>query len=431
MPSQQRLRTIPGRLTRRRNYLELPAVAPDSAGNLVVPAAVLAQAGADADADWTCALVNGRLALLHDVPAKIYVEATTVCNLGCVTCIRHAWDEPMGHMPPERYRRLLDGLFPAAPEPVTLAFAGYGEPLVNPHFFEMVELARERRLRVELITNGLLLTAEATRELLRLGVAQIAISLDGADETTYGDVRGRGLAPVLANLQALSEARRRARVPVRLGVAFVATRRNIASLPDLLRLAHDLDLDFVSVSNVVPHTPEMAAEALWGQAAWASNFSPDTWRPRLDLARLDQNEFTRPVLLDLWPRAQVFPPPALDAGAWRNHCRFVHEGTLAVSWDGRVAPCLSLLHSHPEYISGHWKQVRRYDLGRIDEASLVELWRQPAYRDFRRRLRAFDFPECFLCGGCPSTESNEEDCFGNPFPVCSECLWAQGLVLCP
>ncbi len=341
----------------------------------------------------------------------------------------------MGHMPLARYRPLLDGLPPSPRQPITLAFAGFGEPLVHPDFLEMVRLARAAGLQVELITNGTLLTPETVRELLSLGVAQVAISVDGADETSYAGMRGGDLAPVLHNVDALREARRRAHVRLRLGLAFVATRRNIASLSELLRLAAEMDLDFVSISNVVPHTPEMAAEALWGHAAWASNFLPYTWRPRLSIARLDVNEVTRPVLEAAWLGAKgapsVFPPPALDPGTWRNHCRFVHEGMLAVSWDGRVAPCLSLLHSHPEYIYGHWKQVRRYDLGQIDEQPLAEIWRSEDYRSFRRRLRTFDFPECFVCGGCPSTDSNEEDCFESPFPVCSECLWAQGLVLCP
>jgi len=44
----------------------------------------------------------------------------------------------------------------------------------------------------------------------------------------------------------------------------------------------------------------------------------------------------------------MIPPPGLDHGTRSNHCRFVHEGMLAVSWDGRVAPCLSLLYAHPE-----------------------------------------------------------------------------------
>jgi len=35
------------------------------------------------------------------------------------------------------------------------------------------------------------------------------------------------------------------------------------------------------------------------------------------------------------------------------------------------------------------------------------------------------------CGGCPLSETNGEDCYGNPAPVCGECFWAQGIVLCP
>jgi MoaA/NifB/PqqE/SkfB family radical SAM enzyme len=431
MPSQLGLKPRASYTGSPGRYVELPGISADAEGNLVLPAAALTEAGLDPGGEWACALVDGRVTLMPDALSKVYVEATALCNLSCVTCIRHAWDEPMGHMQLPLYRKLLDGLPAHAPDAVTFAFAGYGEPLVHPQFLELVELARTQGLRAEIITNGLLLTAERIRELLRLGVAQVAVSVDGGDEATYGDVRGNGLAPVLANLQALAEARRRARVRLRLGIAFVATRRNVASLPDLLRIATELELDFVSISNVVPHTPEMAAEALWGRAAWAGNFAPHTWRPRLEMARLDMDDVTRPVVADLWQRAPVFPPPAWDAGAWRNHCRFVHEGTLAVSWDGRVAPCLSLLHSHPEYIYGHWKNVRRYDLGHIGEEPLADIWRKAEYRDFRRRLRAFDFPECFLCGGCPSTEGNEEDCFGNSFPVCSECLWAQGLVVCP
>ena len=35
---------------------------------------------------------------------KIYVEPTNRCNLSCVTCIRHSWDEPFGDMDWSVYR---------------------------------------------------------------------------------------------------------------------------------------------------------------------------------------------------------------------------------------------------------------------------------------------------------------------------------------
>jgi MoaA/NifB/PqqE/SkfB family radical SAM enzyme len=401
--------------------------------------------------------LDGSLRLACDTLRKVYVEATSCCNLACVTCIRNAWNEPMGHMPMARYRELLAGLPPrqahaievrntglwgsrstgqAPPPPrsrppITLAFGGFGEPLAHPDFLEMVHLARERGLRVEITTNGTLLEAALARELVASGVAKVTISIDGADESTYADVRGGALETVVANVAALQNARRRARRSLSVGLAFVAMRRNIACLPHLMQLAAQLGMDFVSVSNVIPHTPEMASEALWNRAAWASSFPPESWRPRLTLAALDLDETTRPVLQAVWGAGLAPPLPALDAHAQRDTCRFVHEGVTCVAWDGRVAPCLSLLHTHPEYVNEQWHRVEAYAVGHVDEWPLADIWRDAAYRHFRQRVRAFDFAHCFSCGGCPLTESNEEDCYGNPFPVCGECLWAQGIVLCP
>ena len=127
----------------------------------------------------------------------------------------------------------------------------------------------------------------------------------------------------------------------------------------------------------------------------------------------------------------IVPPPALDRGEWHNRCRFARDGVVAVSWDGRVTPCLSLLYTHTEHLGGHDKTVRSIDVGHVDRTPLREIWREPQFRELRARLRGFDMSPCLACGGCDISESNEGDCFGTPFPACSECLWAQGIVLCP
>jgi MoaA/NifB/PqqE/SkfB family radical SAM enzyme len=427
-------------------------------GSLVIPGEVLDRAGIQPGDGLICeVLPSGGLRLASDALRKVYVEATSCCNLACVTCIRNAWDEPVGHMPMARFERMLAGLpapqthaveskstglwgsrssgqaspLPSSSSPITLAFGGFGEPLVHPDFLEMVHLARERWLRIEVITNGTLLNAALARELAALGVARVTISLDGPDEGTYSGVRGDALEVVLANLAALLEARRRSRRPLSVGLAFVAMRRNIASLPRLLQLAARLGVDFVTVSNVIPHTPEMASESLWNRAAWAASFASECWRPRLTLPALDLDEATRSVLREVWAAGLDAPLPAMDEGAPRNYCRFAQEGIVCVAWNGRVAPCLSLLHTHPEYVNDQWRRVEHYAVGHVDERPLDEIWRDAAYRDFRARVRTFDFAHCFVCGGCPLTESNEEDCYGNPFPTCGECLWAQGIVACP
>jgi len=203
------------------------------------------------------------------------------------------------------------------------------------------------------------------------------------------------------------------------------------SLPALLDSAARLALDFVSLTGLVPTTAEMAADSLNARAAQLSGFDPSAARPRVVLGRLDFSADTRPLLEHLLKELPVLPPPAMDPGTWQNRCRFAREGVCAVTWDGRVAPCLSLLYTHPEFIGGREKTVQAYTLGQVERTPLRDIWRSDEYRAFRRRVRAFDMSPCLSCGGCSISETNQEDCFGTPFPACSECLWAQGLVLCP
>lgn len=398
---------------------------------LVVPAEVLADAGIEAGDELTFQVTPDGILISSDSLKKVYVESTSHCNLDCPMCVRHGWSEPVGHMPIERFERVLQGLPRGRSEPVTLAFGGFGEPLAHPGWVELLRLATSSDARIEIVTNGLLLDTTAAAAIVETGVSQVTVSVDGGDAATYERMRGAAPDGARAAVHHLLEARRRTRRPLAIGIAAVATRSSVASLPSLLDWASDQKLDFVSIGNLVPHTEEMAREVLWERASWASVFHATSWRPQVRVGRFDMEAVTRPLSAALSERGLTYPPPSSDNAFWRNRCRFAWEGMCAVSWDGRVAPCLSLLHSHSEFINGQARQVVDHVLGRLDEQSIAAIWNSTEFRAFRRRLRAFDFPPCFHCGGCPFTETNGEDCYNNPAPVCGECLWAQGIVLCP
>ncbi|MCX6552214.1 MAG: radical SAM protein [Acidobacteria bacterium] len=379
---------------------------------------------------WAEATRDGVI-VRSDSLRKVYVEATGQCNMQCTMCSRQTWAADSGHMTAACYDQLLSGLPDAPPDRVTLAFGGFGEPTLHPEFLDMVDLARKAQIRVEIITNGTTITAELAQDLASLGVAQVTVSVDGGDAEAYTAMRGTERAPALNAVARLREYARRGPHRMSIGVACVATRQTVGSLPALIATAQRLSLDFVSISNVVPHTREMADEALFTYAGQVSNMSPDTWRPRLTVGRFDLNHVTRPLLDALFRRLPIVPPPALDPGEWYNRCRFARDGVVAVSWDGRVTPCLSLLYTHTEHLGGRDKTVRSFDVGHVERTPLREIWVDPPFRALRERLRAFDMSPCLACGGCFISETNEGDCFGTPFPACSECLWAQGIVLCP
>jgi MoaA/NifB/PqqE/SkfB family radical SAM enzyme len=139
--------------------------------------------------------------------AKVYVEATNRCNLECRTCIRNGWNEPLGQMDSATFSCVIDGLR-AFPPPPTIFFGGFGEPLAHPNIVGMVAQAKALGGRVELITNGILLTKDVSRGLIAAGLDMLWVSLDGATPESYADVRlGAALPELLTNLKAFRDAR--------------------------------------------------------------------------------------------------------------------------------------------------------------------------------------------------------------------------------
>jgi len=72
-----------------------------------------------------------------------------------------------------------------------LSFSG-GEPMLHPHFFEMVERVTSRGSQLKIETNGHYLTPENCARLKDLDVKAVQVSLDGASSATFGRMRVRG-----------------------------------------------------------------------------------------------------------------------------------------------------------------------------------------------------------------------------------------------
>jgi MoaA/NifB/PqqE/SkfB family radical SAM enzyme len=368
--------------------------------------------------------------------SKLYIEPTNQCNLNCRTCIRNVWDEPFGKMSEATFSRIIEGLR-AFSTPPTIFFGGFGEPLYHPQIVEMVTRAKALGSRVELITNATLLTAELSRELVKAGLDILWVSLDGATPESYTDIRlGAALPQVLENLQHFREASYAESdcseccgfLPKnQLGIVYVAMKRNIADLPAVIKLGQRLSAEKFLVTNVLPYTQEMIDETLYYHTFMNNGYM------QLKLPGIDLDETTcGPIYQAI--RSVRGSWAGLNSDITRNQCPFIASGAGAISWDGGLSPCLPLLHSHTSYL-GYLQTKKRFSrkwsIGNVMERGLVDLWNIPEFTAFRERVQAFDFSPCTTCGSCDFFEKNEEDCFGNSFPTCGGCLWAQGVIRCP
>ncbi len=341
-------------------------------------------------------------------------------------CLRNEWDEAGGDMAPDTFRRLVDQ-FAALGPGGSIQFGGFGEPLCHPSVVDFVRTATDAGLAAELVTNGLLLSRDLGLALTDAGLGRLIISACGEDGL-HAQAYRNAIALRRATLGGGSHF-------PRLVLHAVMTRSRLQMLPQLRSVAMAIGADEISLSHLLPHNEAMAREALYGSRLPAARTSPATpanpWQPQITLPAIEWKPDETPAIARLLAGQSnvTLGRTRIDFG--HSLCPFVAEGRAAVGWHGDLAPCLPLLHTHPVVTRQRSRTVNAWHVGNVGESPLPELWRSPSYTEFRVRVREFGFPPCPNCGGCELVESNEQDCYGNPFPTCGDCLYARGLVRCP
>jgi MoaA/NifB/PqqE/SkfB family radical SAM enzyme len=364
---------------------------------------------------------------------KIYIEPTVACNLDCITCFRNCWDQPLGRMSDTTFNEIISGLKSIDPIP-NVYFGGIGEPLFHPKTVEWVAKVKELGVKVEIITNGTILTENISRKLIDAGLDILWISIDGATPATYADVRlGAELPTIVDNIKRFAEMRPASHYPrPEIGIAFVAMKRNISDLPKVIQLGKSLKAKYYSISNLQPATEEMQDDRLYEQTMHNIAYLQAPHLPRLSLPRIDFNQHTAEALFQTFNSQLSISFAGNQWGGASDTCNFVESGTMSIAWNGDVSPCWPLMHTHTSYLHGKPRLSKKHVIGNVTDKPLKDLWLDPEYVAYRERLHNFVFAPCSFCGGCDLSETNEEDCIGNTiFPVCGGCLWAQGIIQCP
>ncbi|MBC7362212.1 MAG: SPASM domain-containing protein [Candidatus Aminicenantes bacterium] len=406
----------------------------DEFGRIQLPADLLSYLGGEAGASLRLVQENGQVLIEPNLHAlrRLYIEPTSGCNLKCQTCIRLTWNEPFGAMRWELFEKLCAEL-KFFPHLQSIMLAGFGEPLFHPDIVRMVEkLKNATSASVEITTNGTLLDEFMAKGLLEAGLDRLWVSFDGTSETSFNDIRqGANFRLVLENVQGMRDLATALDKPLAIGISFVVMRDNINDLKNIEELIQAVGADRVLISNVLPYTEEMERQMLCLLALTCETMAGLPGKPRISLPRLDINYLTKEPIYHLLKGYENLFLVNNAISAPTRSCRFIKDGTTFVRWDGKVAPCMALLHDHITYLYGLERKIKAYFLGDLNQQSLNEIWTSQEYHDFREKVYQFDYSPCHICGGCSYLEKNEEDCFGNTFPVCGGCLWAQSVIQCP
>ena len=140
-------------------------------------------------------------------PSAVNLEACSLCQLNCAGCymrLENSGTVGKGRLSFADFERFL------ADNPMirTIELSDNGEVFLNPELHGILSLCKERGIAVQML-NGVNFNhvpEQVMEDLVRCGVRQILVSIDGATQETYEKYRrGGSLAKVLENIEKLNE----------------------------------------------------------------------------------------------------------------------------------------------------------------------------------------------------------------------------------
>ncbi|MBW1771044.1 MAG: radical SAM protein, partial [Deltaproteobacteria bacterium] len=180
----------------------------------------------------------------------VQVEVTTYCNESCIYCPRTLMQNRWAnrHMSIELFNELV----PFLRHTDLVYLQGWGEPLLNKDFFEMVRICKDRGKRVGFTTNGMLLTEDTIQTLVDLELDIIAISFAGTTARTHNQIRkGSDFNQVISHLERLRKikAEKKTEVPA-VHLAYLMLKSNFDELKEIVPLAKRVGAKQIVASNL-------------------------------------------------------------------------------------------------------------------------------------------------------------------------------------
>lgn len=310
----------------------------------------------------------------------VQVEVTTYCNASCIYCphtvIRNSWANR--HMPIELFYELI----PFLGYTDLVYLQGWGEPLLNNNFFEMVRICKDRGKRVGFTTNGMPLAEDTIRMLVDLQLDIIGISLAGTTAKTHNQIRkGTDFNKIISHLKRLCEikAEKKTEDPA-VHLAYLMLKSNFHEIKEILPLGRRVGAKEIIASNLTLIVdPKLSAEAIFHDTG-----RMDYYRNTLDEIR--HKAARENIVFD-------YHGPGLDDAS--PCCRENVHRACVINVEGEVVPCVltnPILCENrgpgdgrpPCYtFKDQTLPIRGISFGNIRNESLTRIWNKNEYARFR------------------------------------------------
>lgn len=280
---------------------------------------------------------------VDDYPTEVLIETSSVCNLNCIMCYRNFMpkDYKYSIMDFGLFKKIIDECKKNKVAAVKLSWRG--EVLLNKNFVEMVKYAKEAGIKeVSTLSNATKLTPKVSAGLVKAGLDQLIISLDGITKETYEKIRkGANFEETMTNIKRLIEIKGKRKKPI--------IRIQITEIPE----------NKEEIDSFLEY--------------WGKRIDETAVSGFIDFSNVEEGK--EPEIQDILKKAKGrLPCPSL----WRR---------LAIMADGTVTICCVDI-------------LGKLTLGNIKQQSLKSLWNSShmnAYRKIHRERKLNSIETCKRC----------------------------------
>lgn len=301
------------------------------------------------------------------IPLRVQIESTSKCNLRCLEC-PHSREKGAGnHLTVDGLKQILDWL-PFKLRNITLS--GVGEPLLNPHFFSLVDILAERDIACDFYSNGTLISSTMSEAILqRDNITGISISCDSAEQNVFEKFRvGADFERWMMNISDFLTNRRDQRHDIRTKMLTVINKENITSLQDIVHMAADLGFHSSRFLDPIPIDEQAAAYIPSNSEISSINFK-----------KMHKTGNSIGVDVTWMIRRDRVPPRAIPRCMQPWQYIFVRA-------DGNIQPCCAVFGKDKAGI-----------MGNVHRDTFSDVWNGKPFREFRKRSVDGTNPLCRIC----------------------------------
>ncbi len=311
----------------------------------------------------------------------LQVEITSHCAAKCSYC-PHTTDAATWqaqHMPAHTFANL----WPLLQQSTRVHLQGWGEPLLHPHFFEFVALARKAGCLVSSTSCAVQLSKNKAQKIIDSGIDILAFSLAGTDAQSNAVRAGADFHKVCENIMLLEKLRQEHwAVHLEIHVAYLLLADRMEAILALPELLHRLGVPTAVISTLdYAPSPAQAALALTASADPASQEKLTRAQELLRQAREEAEGYGLNFHY------------ALPSATMASTCRENIQKSLYISAAGHVSPCVYL------QVPSQESMKEACVFGNVNDENAALIWEKEDFVRFREDHAAGQ-PSTALCQHC-------------------------------